>query len=218
MSQGHDFSHDDERFEPELPRKAGMSSGKKALIILLSIFGGLLLLCCGGVVYVVSKIKNSASGDPAVVKQVTQEIVTIDIPVEYRPIQSVEMDLPIIPKIKMAVYQGATESTSLVLMEINVPAEDIEAQQDEMRNNMKEQGRGGVELENVEKLPLTEVTIQGQKVPFQFTKGNDPNTGKKIIQVQGVFKGKNGMIMLMLQVPEADYKRENIDKMLKSIK
>ena len=111
MSRDDDFfdnaESDYDRHERQ-PRKKkkGMSGGMKIFVILLSIFGGIMLLCCGVGVYFFLQIKKGVSDDPAVVSKVTQEIVTIEIPKEFSPVQSVVVDVPVIPKIKMVIYQG----------------------------------------------------------------------------------------------------------------
>lgn len=218
MSHGEEPDYDDrdDHFDDAPPPKRGMSGGKKILLILLCIFGGIMLLCCGAGAYLFNKVKNASSDDPVVIKRVTQEIVTIDVPGEFNPMVAVVVDVPVIPKVKMVVYQGATEDTTLMLMQLDVPPDEVE--QGDVRQKMREQGGNAGELRNAEVMPAKEFVINGKTVQFDITKGVSENTNEKVVQIQGVFQGKDGMVILLMQIPEQDYKEENVVQMLKSIK
>ncbi len=231
MSQGDDRAMDDgneeqpqrdERYDTR-PPKDGMKSGTKVILILLAIFGGLALLCCGGTVFVVMKMKPDMSDDPVVVQKITQEITTIDIPAPFEAKQSVKIDFTFFsdeaPKMTMVVYHGTREDTMLMLMALETSEEIDAVQEVNMRQQMDQQGGGNAaDLDNIEQLVPVVVTIRGTKVTFRIQKGTNQNIDEKVIQVQGAFKGKSGMVMLVVQMPEKEYDAESIKKMLMSIK
>src|SRR6516164_8170247 len=80
----------------EQPRPQGMTSTAKVLVVLGSIFGILLLACCGGLVFVGWKFqgvarsiaKNFTTTNPQDIRARTAEIVHIDIPEEFEPLQA----------------------------------------------------------------------------------------------------------------------------------
>lgn len=223
MSYGDDRPRDDserdERFEPEVPRKRGMSGGTKVLMILLVVFGILLLACCGGVVYLYQQMKAGLSTDPAVVDRVTSDITDIDLPEKFKPLQSMEMKIPFGPKMQMVFYRAGKAPSVMMMIAVNVPMDEFnEEKQAEIRGNMKPQGEGAPELTDVESLKPFDVTIRGEEIRFDFIKGTDSKSGEKMIQVKGVFPGKSGAVMLLLVVTESEFKRAELETLLKSIK
>lgn len=205
----------DEQFQPEPPRKQGMSTGVKVLLILLCIGGVFALLCCGGVVYFAYSFRNAMSEDPVVVKEVTKTIADIDIPPNFEP--AVSMDINVFTvKMRFVVYQTKNKSGTLMLMEMAV----ANASEEDMRQSMNERGQG----QNMKKLQINKTEtktfkVRGKDVPFTFAEAVDKKTKTEYEQVSGKFPGKdNGVVMLVLQVPKKDYNEDQVIKMIKSIK
>ncbi|GAB4158789.1 MAG: hypothetical protein Tsb009_36030 [Planctomycetaceae bacterium] len=208
----------DEYYERRSRRKQGMSTGMKIFVILLCIFGGLMLLCCGVGVYFGLKIKDGMSDDPVVAAKVAQEIVTMEIPKGLEPRQSMVMDIPLIPKVKMVVYQGKTAETSLMLMEVDVPPDQLQQNQSQdIQQKFEKQGNQTERLKE-KKVTFKDIEIRGQKVRFQFTTGTAEKTGAKTHQISGTFPGNKSTVILFMQYPDKAYTDEDIMKMLKSIK
>lgn len=221
--------HDD--LQAEQPRKQGMSGTAKVLLVLGSIAGVGMLLCCGGGVYLFYKAKDfiSISMNPTEIKQRTQEIVQIEVPEGFVPIQGVKIAIPNAMTMKYVVYsKGGNTQSIMMLMEMNKagmdPAgADAKKQRDEMLQALRQQGQqgGGNQFNttiNEESSETREFTINGKKTEFVFVKGTRPGTAVKARQVVGVFPSKEGVVMLMVIVDEDDYDEAAMERMIKSIR
>ncbi len=218
-----------EDFLNEPPRKQGMSSTAKVLIILASIAGVCMLACCGGGVFVWFKAKdaiqnfaqNFTTNDPQEIRARTAKIVHIDIPVTFPPMQAFDWFV-----MKQIIY-GNPNRSMLMIMEMSpqMQAGDggtAKQQRDAMLKQLKQQqgqqsGNVNTDL-NEESSETREFTIGGEKVPFEFIKGTAAQGGTPTRQVVGVFQGRQGMVMLMLMVPESDYDEAAVVRMLESIR
>lgn len=203
------------------PRK-GMSTGMKILIVLLCLGGVLFLLCGGCVIYVVSQVKHEVKqDDPQAAAQTAQEIVTIEVPEQFQPSDSVKMGGELFGfgmKMKVATFRSAEGHGSLVLMQMqmkirNMPQQD---QAELARQQLRQQDLHNTEL-NVVRSEQREFEIRGQKVPFLFAEAKQPETDTAFRQVSGAFAVDQGMVMLLLQVEEEAYDEEAVVRMLESI-
>jgi len=201
--------------------KPGMSTGVKVLIGVL-VGGGLLsLLCCGGFVYFgmnAVEIVNT----PAEVEAMTQEIVKIQIPEGFNGVSGFKFEMFGVG-MKMVAYTGPNEGSSILIMESKQPGGgSAEAQMEQFQNQMEQQGQGeGGEFQQ-EGLTDREsetrtLTVGGAPVEFTFAKGKGEQSGVETRQVSGVIEGKEGAVIIMIQIPEADYNEEEIVKMIESI-
>lgn len=221
-------SADDFRDNP--PPKQGMSSTAKVLIILGSIAGVVLLACCGGVAFVWIQAPNwfknlaqnvSVTQNPAEVRERTQQMLHIDIPADFMPLQAMEFFV-----MKWAVYQGKSGPQSLlIIMEMNKemvdPNGDMDAQQqrEQMRQSLRQQQQfGTMEEINEESHETRRFTIDGKTVEFDFTKGKSKTSQTVIHQVVGVIPTAAGIVLIQMTVPDADYNEEAVTAMLKSIR
>ncbi len=205
-----------------------MSSTAKVLLILGSIAGISLVLCCGGMAFVGWKFQNVAKEmfvtDPAVVRQRTEEIIHIDIPADYTPTHAMKFDLMNV-KMKQVGYQRKGSAGSmLMIMETSQPPapgaspkEQREQMRQAMRQQARQQGQASDEI-NEQSSETREFTINGESVPFEFIKGTAPQGGVPTRQVVGVFRGREGTVMLMLMSPESEYDEATVVKMIESIR
>jgi hypothetical protein len=229
-SKGASMStHDD--FQGEGPTKQGMSSTAKVLLILGSIAGVCLLVCCGGVAVVGWKFQgafknfaeNLTTKDPNEIRARTAEIVHIDIPDAFPPMQAFDLMV-----MKQIIYGKPNGGSMIVIVEINrqmqggQTAAGAKQQRQEILRQMRQQHQGqqpgNINAEmNEESNETREFTINGEKVPFEFIKGSA--NGAPTRQVVGVFAGRNGTtIMLMLMAPESEYDEAAVVKMIESIR
>ena len=219
-------SQNDETFDPEPPKKKGMSTTAKVLITLGCVFGGFLLLCCGGVMYTGYQARNAVSEDPTVVAEVTKEIAEIDIPPQFQPKVSMNMDFWFMPvKMRFVVYHTRGNTGSLTLMEFVDPnAKEGEfgpRDRDQVRQQMRQQNQGqNVRDLDIEKSHTRRFQIRGKEVAFRFAKAVDPQTKTAFRQVRGAFPGriKNSRVVLVLQLPEDEYNEDRVVRMIESIK
>src|SRR5262249_9486532 len=94
-------------------------------------------------------------------------------------------------------------------------------QRKQMREAFRRQGQpsGNIDDEIDQQTSETrDFTINGESVPFEFIKGTAPNGGAPTRQVGGLFPGRNGMVMVMVMVPESEYNEDAIVKMIESIR
>lgn len=199
------------------PRSAGMSSGTKVLIVVASIAGVSVLLCCGGVVYIGSKFKPEIKiNDPVAASATAAEIVTIDVPEQFRPSDSMKMNFGVM-KMKMAMFKAQVGGGTVILAEMQMPAmpqqQDQEAQ---LRQSLRQQNVNNRELV-VRESEMREFDVRGEKVKFLFAKAEEVSTGAAFRQVTGTFPSKQGIAILQVQVEEEHYDEEAVVKMLESI-
>lgn len=223
-------SQDD--FQEVPPQKQGMSSTAKVLLILGSIAGLVLLACCGFGAYVFFHVQDfaqnlaknmniSATQNPAEVRERTQQILRIDIPDDFKPVQAMEFMV-----MQWAVYQGKSGPQSmLIIMEMNQQMidpgrnRDAKQQRDEMVQQLRQQPQVGTMEEIEEQTHETRTfTIGGKPVEFDFIKGKTRGSQAVVHRVVGVIPTENGIVLLMLTVPDADYNEEQITRMLESIR
>ena len=212
----------DSRQQPRKP-KQGMSSGMKVLIVLLCVGGGMFVLCCGGGIYVVVKVANSEKHTPEEVIAITNDIVDIEIPAGFKPrVPQGGLDLDMIfMQMKVVAYTPTDVDGILKIKEMNVFGANSEDQEPKMRRTMRQpmgnQDFGEKEL-ILNKTEPRAFTIRGKEVNFKFAEAEDPDTGTAYRQVSGFFPGKEGTVLLMLQIEEEGYDEEAVVKMIESIK
>lgn len=207
--------HEDWKEEPVPPKPT--SGCTKVLVVLLVVGGVCALICCGGVGYVVWRIQKGISKEPAVVREETAQIVTMDIPPLFEPVMSMNL----LSFMRMVVYQTPGpegEEGMLVLAQFNqqfFPGDD--AAEAKMKEALHEQGKQNRDFDIV-KTETREIQVKGKPVKFQFAELKDPKDQKEYRRVTGAFAGKSGPAWLMLQVPMEKYDEAAVVSMLESIK
>jgi hypothetical protein len=212
--------------EPYPPPRAGMGCGMKILIALGVCFLLLLILCCGGG-YMVSKSFKPITA-PKEIDAMTREMTDIDIPARLEPTGGIDMRLPLVNKtlMRFAVYSDKNsneeKASNLILMAMG----DFFAgqNQDQIRQSIndsfnKSTGRQNKQekLQN-EQHSTIDRTIRGEKVTFTVVKGTGAVSHVPRMRVQGVFPGKAGMVMLLLDANTDKLPEKEIDEMIESIR
>jgi hypothetical protein len=212
-------------FQEVQPQKQGMSSTAKVLLILGSIAGVCLLVCCGGLAFVGWKFQNLANiaTDPAVVRERTEEIIHIDIPADYVPTHAMKFDWMNVKMKQVGYRHKGSPNSMLMIMETAEPMHGAtpKQQRDQIRQALRQQGQqpGQINDEiNEQSSEIREFTINGETVPFEFIKGTAPGGGTPTRQVVGIFRGREGTVMLMLMAPESDYDDAAVVKMIESVR
>ncbi len=211
------MSHPQDDIDSSLPKKTGMSTTTKVVLVMLTVGGGMLLLCCGGAIaftwYAARQVQNSMTTNPVQVQEMTEQIVSIDIPESYEPKTSMTMEMF---GMKMSNYARKDDPRGVLIVMQNragFNANDEQSRKrmlDQMRMQMGMQGGAATNSET------REVDIDGEKVPFQFNT-LDQN-GQKMKQVMGLVPLKSGAVLIMIMLPEELYDEDEIVAMLESIR
>ena len=212
----------DDDYEDDYARgqaKPGMSTGTKILLVLL-IGGGLVVVaCCGSVFWfgrqAMKSFKMTQNADEVVA--MSKEIADIEIPEDYQPKQGMAFNLGI--DMKMAIFArdvAPQQGGGLILMQMNGPGMQNQQQMEQQfENSMEQQGQN--KNITIEESETRTFTIDGQEVEFEFIKGKDPDSGKGMRQVMGMFTGRGGMAFLMLFETEESWDEEKVVQMIESI-
>ncbi len=216
------YRDDEPRYSDDSPPRRQKSNSTKIIIIVLAVFGFCALACCGVGTYFMfdaaQRMQDSMSNDPEVVERVQGDILEMEIPDDFTPNASMDVEVPFVkggPSFKMAVYSSGNSGV-LMMMEITAAnAQMRQQQQDQLTKQiLKDQQASGEAMESGEHV----VTIRGQEVKFTIVKMQHPETGHAVRQVSGQFIEKETMTMLILQVAEKDYDEETVKQMLDSIR
>lgn len=227
MSQGKDWIEGgNQGSQPQ-----GMGTGAKVLIGLL-IFGGICALACcgiGGFMYYQIQKGMQITMAPAEVSERTQEIVTIKVPEKFQPQMAMKFDM-LGKKFSMATYQAAAGDGNLVVVEVPTPFEQAKASGDEQIKQIQEMQKnqaggpaaGGAKKDieiSEEDTEHKEREIRGQKVQVTYSKGTEAASKKEYRMMNVVLPSKapDSSVTISVQLPESEWKDEEIEAMLDSI-
>jgi hypothetical protein len=211
------------------PQRSGCGCGGclgKFLILMGVIFLLLIGMCCGVVFYLRSYFASSVSQQPAEVRAISDEIISIRIPPPLEPAGGGRFKVPFSDTTlgEGAFYADKDRKGFLMLVAFGdafgPQIKDTVIHDFESGQNRKQPG--GNEDDNNEELkdPKTtrlEPTIHGEKARFEITEGTGARTGKKKIRVQGAFLGKTGPAILVLNAEAETFSLEKIKEMIGSM-
>ena len=208
------------------PQKPGMSGGMKALLIVGIIFGLLILLCCGGLVgfgiYMQSYVSDAMSDDPTIIAERTAQFVEMEIPAQFAPTMSLDMTIPLSDETLMVWVVYADEPSNSMLMMASLGPMIAQQNEDQIRQqleqSMRQQGVGAEEGVDEWESSVKEIEVRGEPVEFNFAVGKNANTEAQRIQVNGMFEGKSGPVMLILSADAEVIDEQAIVEMIQSIK
>ncbi len=202
-------------------RPPGMSGTTKVLLGLGIGCGVLALLCCGGAgvtMYWFGKsIQESMSKDPAKIREVTNEIVTIDIPASFQPEMSMDMQIPFAGGMQMAMYRDPAAGATLTLTQFTSEAIANDPEMREKFETSVDQQHKKKQMQ-VNKSENFETTIHGEAATFAIAEGTADNAAGELWQVTGSFHGKAGLAQLMLEAKSSNFTKEQVLELLKSMK
>ncbi len=213
-------------FSAEPPPRTGMSGTTKVLLGLGLGCGFVMLLACGGVCvfffYAQSYIKNSATQDPAKIRNLTNDIVDIEIPPGLEPKMGFDAKMPVTkaPLGIAVVYADEKQHSTLMLIEIQVDIPDKEQReqfQKQIEDGMEQQGHRQQQI-RIQESKVHETTIHSEPARFIIAKGVNPSDKQEVWQVTGEFKGVEGPAIFVFHAPTEGYSEAQIIEMLDSMK
>jgi len=206
------------------PARTGMSGTAKLLMVLGITFGVLGLLCCGGIggglFWSYRLLKNSMSEDPATIHRITDEIASIEIPESFEPKVSVDFQVPFTGQksIKWVAYEDAAHEGSLMLAQFDEAFGDEASMREQLRISVRDSGRGDRDDIDVKTSEKYESEINGAPAKFTIAEGTRRNTSHEYWEVVGTFRGKEGPAILIFTMKAADFSKEDVMKVIHSIK
>jgi hypothetical protein len=206
---------------PETVRP-GMSGAAKVLIGLGIGCGVIVLLCCGGFIFTgfwfTRSIQQAMSEDPATVRNVTDSMVTIDVPAELEPKMSMDhWRIPLVGEITMAIY-GEPQQSVLALFQLDTDLGNAEQVKTQFEQSMREAGKGEMREVDLEESETFETEISGEKAEFRLGKGKRRDTADEVWQATGSFEGKGGAAILFMQLNAEEFDKDDALAILKSMK
>jgi hypothetical protein len=163
------------------------------------------------------------SDDPVVVRQTQREILDLQIPARFDPLQSVRTKL-MFANMDMAFFQATgNEISQLVLMKMTLTMEEINQQQ--IEDEFDQQNPSADQLEDATTETRT-YTVDGKDIQVTFSHGklragkNAPaeHVGKDWFAVSSMMSAPGGMVMFSVTGPEGEFDEEEIENMIESIR
>ncbi|MEX2111796.1 MAG: hypothetical protein WD845_01340 [Pirellulales bacterium] len=205
------------------PEQRGMSGTTKVLLAFGIGCGVLVLLCCGvfgiGGFWVANYAKQSFSDDPAKAREITQDIVKIDIPESLEPQGSVDFRVPIRGDRLMtwAIYGSKEGDNHLILGEFGPTLANSGDFETQLRQSMRETGKGDDEELNILESETYDATIHGEEAAFRISKAEGNESKKAFWQVTGQFRGDAGPAMLIMRLEADKFSKEQVIDVIKSM-
>ncbi len=210
---------------PEFARP-GMGTGGKVLLGLGLGCGLLMLLCCGffGIsgYWFSQALVKSISSDPVAIRDLTDSIVSMEIPAGLEPQFSMDLHIPIVGQIAMVVWtsgavsEESTSGSGLLISQMDNPAVNREDLRKQFESEFRETQNGGLEEIRLEKSEAIDLTINGALAQFTFGSGKRKD-GVEVWQVTGSFDGKGGPAMLLMQLVTDSYTEEQVRATVQSM-
>lgn len=204
--------------------RPGMSGDTKFLLGCVIVAGVLMVLACGGAIAffiaVGWYVENSTVKDPAEIRRLTGDIVTIELPGGLEPKMGFNFQVPFTDKPgACGVVYGSKNHASLMMFEALVPMDEDERNkaQSQIEQAMSQQGRRQKSI-RIEESKAHDLEIHGKPAHFTVAKGVDTADKQEMWQVTGDFEGEKGPVMFVFTAPAEDYTEEDILKMLDSMK
>lgn len=190
-----------------------MSRNAKIAIAFLAVVF-VCCVCAGGVaVFVTRSMGQAFVTDPAELKLIAEGIAEYDLPPGYREqfgLRFLGFEILVIAPLNFA------NENLIMLMQIPSDARLSQAQLEaQIRQALQQQ----MDLQNLqlEVVGQTDVAIRGEPVTLTVREGTDAD-GRSIRQLSGLFQGKGGPTLIMIQGLTGGWDQATIDAFLASIR
>lgn len=208
-----------DRFEPQTQAAPEKKSGGclKWFLILggIGLFFG--LLCCGGGVYVTYQMKPTLATTPAEVDKIAMEIADLHMLPEFKGKTGMKMNIMIMD-MRMADYEQTQGKGQLQLIEMAMKAASGAEQDAQLEAEMNKQNQLKFRSLEGAEVKTHEMEIRGKPANFTVSIGKAAGTDTEYHQVSGVFKSKNGVAKLMLEVESDAVTPDDLDALMNSLK
>lgn len=210
-----------ETMGPLVPKKA-VGAGMKVVIVLILLFLLMVLLCCGGLVAMGVWLTEAESKDPRVIHQNTREMIQIDVALMLEPAMSFKLKIPFSSQTLITSVAYAHQASRSVLILASFGDMFDEQDQGELRRlidrKLRDEGIGGDESVEEWEGHEREITVRDELVTFNFSTGEDVETGAQLLDVTGTFEGATGPVLLILSTDTKTLDEPAIVEMLESIR
>ena len=205
------------------PEQRGMSGTTKVLLAFGIGCGVLVLLCCGvfGITGYSGRelLQRVVQRRPGQGADITDAIVTIEIPESLEPQGSLDLRVPIQgDRIMTGALYGSKEGDNhLIIGEFNpemVDSGDIETQ---FRKSMRGTDRGEHENLDIIESETYDAKINGEDAAFRVSKAEGRESKKAYWQVTGEFRGDAGPAMLIMGLEADKFSKDDVINIIKSM-
>ncbi len=201
-------------------RPQGMSGTKKLLVGLGLGCGVVLLICCGGfgaaTYWGMNLAKNANLTEPAEIRRVTDEIVTISVPPGFEPHRAMDFVVPFGQGTKkIAVYRDTASNGSLKLDQSSGEAATnpgLASMDDSFDAELHREPLVVTKSEDFD------TKVNGEQAKFVIEQGTRGEGGEEFWHVAGPFHGKGGPAHLEFEVKRSDFPQDQVLDLLKSMK
>lgn len=210
------MAQDDGFADRPVPVKKG-GGCLKWLLILGAISGFFVLACCGflgGAAYLFKP--TMVQSDPEV-RTLAAEVANLDVPADLHGKLGMKID-NFMMTMRICSFEHSDGRGQMMLTEMKMKVGDQAQQEEQLKQQMRQQGAGEMRTLNVEHSETRELTINGQPAEFTFAEGQDAATSTKYHEVKGQFTGKNGVASLHLQLEDEVWDEAAVTQMLEAAK
>jgi hypothetical protein len=209
-------------YDATAPEPRGMSGTTKVLLAFGIGCGLLLVLCCGvfgiGGYFATNYAKDSFSDDPEKARQITAEIVDIDIPESLEPQGSMDARVPFRGDRLMsgAAYGSKEGDNHIIIGEFGPSIAQGDFEQT-MRESMREAGREDDENLEIINSETYDAMIHGEEATFTISEAKGRRTEKEYWQVSGQFHGAAGPAIIIMRLEAEKFDKEQVIDIIKSM-
>jgi hypothetical protein len=193
--------------------------------IILGVLGGLavvcLCVCVGG--WIALRMsgdmlgKTMAIEDPAEAARIARNMIDYELPPGYREEAALNI---LVMKMVILAESGAPEAGSTRPLIILVGTSmDAGLSEDEIRNQIQDQILQSMQTQGyaMKLVDQQAALIRGQDASLYIYKGADENGNEVRQVVSSLFRGKEGMVLVMIAGPERTWDQAMVDHFLNSI-
>lgn len=203
--------------DDDLPPNQGMSTVAKVLLTLLVVGGIVAVACCGGSIFMgflgYRSVQTAWNYNPTVVTVAQRQIVSITVPLEFDARETSENAEVILVRY---VHEDAPQATIGLAKRM---ATAIPLAEDDQKQRLESQLRPFMKLPTDLQATTSEIKdleINGQTISVQFNQLK--NKDETIREIVAFVPMEDGILLVLVSVPEAFYDEESLISMLESIR